>query len=210
MSGVPPYFVAIVGGTGSGKTTLARNIEHAMPDRAVAMLAHDSYYLPHPNLSPEEREHLNFDHPRALDNALLVEHLDTLKDGRGIDVPIYDFHTHLRRPNTQRVEPAPVVLLEGILCLADAEVRARMDLKLFVDTDADVRILRRIQRDMAQRGRTFEQVCEQYYETVRPMHIEFVEPCKQWADLIIPEGGNNDQAVSLIISRLAEQVRQFG
>ena len=207
MASAAPYFVAIVGGTGSGKTTLARNIEQAMPRSAVAMLTHDSYYLPRPDLTSEERDHLNFDHPDALDNTLLVEHLDALRAGLAIDVPIYDFQTHLRRSSTQRVEPAPVVLLEGILCLADPEVRSRMDLKLFVDTDADIRILRRIKRDMAQRARSFEQVCEQYYATVRPMHVEFVEPSKQWADLIIPEGGNNGQAVNLIISRLEQQAR---
>lgn len=194
--------IGIAGGTGSGKTTVAERITGALDAASVALLQHDSYYLPRPDLSASERDELNFDHPEALDNALLIEHLDALRQGRPVDVPVYDFVTHLRRAEVRRVDPAPVIMLEGILAFVDPELRERLDVKLFVDTDADLRVLRRVRRDMEQRGRTFEQVREQYYATVRPMHLQFVEPSKRWADLIIPEGGNNDVAVDLVLHRL--------
>jgi len=196
-----PLIVGIAGGTGSGKTTVAQRIAEAMPGE-VALLQHDAYYRPRPDLSPAQREQLNFDHPDALDNALLCEHLDALRAGRAIEVPVYDFVTHLRRAQTERVEPAPVILLEGILVFVDAALRARLELKLFVDTDADVRAFRRIRRDMEERGRTFAQIREQYRATVRPMHLQFVEPSKRWADLIIPEGGNNRVALDLVLAKL--------
>lgn len=200
----PPFFVAVVGGTGSGKSTVAERIVAAMPPRSVSVIAHDNYYRPRPELALIEREQLNFDHPDALDNQLLVEHLDALRAGAPVEIPVYDFATHLRLDATERVEPTAVVVVEGILLLADPELRERLDLKIYVDTDADVRVLRRLSRDMETRGRTFDQVRRQYYETVRPMHLQFVEPSKRYADVIIPEGGHNDVAMALVVSRLQQ------
>lgn len=205
-----PYFIGVVGGTGSGKTTIAERVAEALPAGSVAIIAHDSYYIPRPNLAPEERDQLNFDHPDALDNALLVRQLDELRAERAVEVPVYDFSTHLRLDKTRRVEAAPIVIVEGILVLADERLRQRLDLKLYVDTAADIRILRRIRRDIDERGRSFEQVREQYYETVRPMHEQFVEPSKRWADVIIPEGGHNDVALDLVIGRLEKLLDRDG
>src|SRR5262249_15362925 len=168
----------------------------------VAMIELDAYYRDLPELALEERARINFDHPDALEIDLLVEHLARLKAGSGVDVPIYDFQVHRRRPESRHVEPAPVVLGERLLVFVDPRVRERLDMKIFVDTDADIRVFRRIRRDMEQRGRTFESIRDQYYKTVRPMHLQFVEPSKRWADLIIPEGGNNRVALDLIISKL--------
>ena len=204
VSAKAPFLVGIVGGTGSGKTTVADRLVLGLPPQSVAVIAHDNYYHPHPELSPAEREELNFDHPDALDNQLLVQHLDALRAWQAIDVPLYDFTTHLRLPETRRVVPAKVVIVEGILLLADSDVRSRLDLKLYVDTDSDIRILRRLRRDMQERGRTFEQVRQQYNKTVRPMHLQFVEPSKRYADVIIPEGGHNQVALELIVGRLQQ------
>ena len=197
-----PLFVGIAGGTGAGKTTVARNVTAALPPEKVAVLSHDAYYKPRPNLTTEERELLNFDHPSALDNELLAKHLDTLRAGQPIELPIYDFTTHLRRNEFLRVDPAPVVILEGILVLSDPRIRARLNIRVFVETDADIRVFRRIRRDIETRGRTFEQVRQQYYQTVRPMHLEFVEPSRRFADLIIPEGGENAVALDLLVAKL--------
>ncbi|MEL6547617.1 MAG: uridine kinase [Myxococcota bacterium] len=199
-----PFIVGIAGGTGSGKSTIAEKIREGIPDGACATLDHDSYYCEHPDLNPDERALVNYDHPDALDNALLIEHLDALRNGQGVDVPIYDFVTHSRSQNTRRVEPRPIVVVEGILTFVDAGLRDRMDCKIFVDTDADIRVFRRIRRDMEHRGRSFQQIREQYYKTVRPMHLQFVEPSKRWADIIIPEGGNNSVALDMIIGRLTQ------
>ncbi|HEY6722870.1 MAG TPA: uridine kinase [Polyangiaceae bacterium] len=204
MSAEPPFFVAVVGGTGSGKSTVAERIVEAMPAGSVSVIAHDNYYRPRPDLTLADREQLNFDHPDALDNPLLIEHLDALRAGSAVQTPVYDFATHLRLDTTRAVQPTRVVIVEGILLLVDRELRARLDLKLYVDTDADVRILRRLQRDMEQRGRTFDQVLRQYTHTVRPMHLQFVEPSKRYADVIIPEGGHNDVAMALVVSRLQQ------
>ncbi len=194
--------VGIAGGTGSGKTTIAQAIAAALPPDRVSILEHDAYYRDRSDLTPAERDRLNFDHPEALESELLVEHLRGLKAGRAIDAPIYDFKTHRRRTETRRVEATPVVIVEGILVFADEGLRDLLDIKIFVDTDADIRIIRRIRRDVEQRGRTFESVRDQYYGTVRPMHLEFVEPSKRWADMIIPEGGNNRVALDLIVTKL--------
>jgi uridine kinase len=194
--------VGIAGGTGSGKTTVAKTIAAALPASRVAMIEYDAYYRDRPDLAPEARAQLNFDHPESLETELFVDHLSALRDGRGVDVPIYDFKTHRRRPDSRRVEPSPVVIVEGILVFVDPRVRERLDMKIFVDTDPDIRVFRRIRRDMEQRGRTFESIREQYYKSVRPMHLQFVEPSKRWADLIIPEGGNNRVALDLIIAKL--------
>ncbi len=197
-----PLVVGIAGGTGSGKTTVAKTIALALPEDRVAMVEFDAYYRDRPELDLAERARTNFDHPDALEIELLVDHLDQLKAGAGVDVPVYDFKTHRRRPESRRVDPARVVLVEGILVFVDPRVRERLDMKIFVDTDADIRVFRRIRRDMEQRGRTFESIRDQYYKTVRPMHLQFVEPSKRWANLIIPEGGNNKVALDLIISKL--------
>jgi uridine kinase len=201
-----PLVVGIAGGTGSGKTTVAKTIGAALPSGKVAAIEFDAYYRDLPDMLPEDRAHINFDHPDALEIELLVEHLGRLKAGEGVDVPIYDFKIHRRRPESRRVEPARVILVEGILVFVDPRVRELLDMKIFVDTDADIRVFRRIRRDMEQRGRTFESIRDQYYKTVRPMHLQFVEPSKRWADLIIPEGGNNKVALDLIIAKLQSVV----
>jgi len=201
-SGIKPLVMGIAGGTGSGKTTVAEKIAAGLPEGRFAIIDHDSYYRDHADMSLEERELLNYDHPDALDNELFIEHLDAIHRGEPVDVPIYDFVTHARRKERRRVEPAPVIIIEGILVFVDPEIRRRLDVKIFVDTDADIRVFRRIRRDMEKRGRTFQQVREQYYKSVRPMHLQFVEPSKRWADLIIPEGGSNQVALDLVIGRL--------
>lgn len=194
--------IGIAGGTGSGKTTVARAIGSSLPPDRVSMIEYDSYYRDRGDLTEEERAQLNFDHPDSLESDLLVHQLTELKAGRGVDVPIYDFKTHRRDAATHRIEPTPVIILEGILVFVEPAVRELLDIKIFVDTDADIRIFRRIRRDIEVRGRTFESVREQYYRTVRPMHMQFVEPSKRWADLIIPEGGNNRVALDLILAKL--------
>lgn len=195
------YVVGIAGGTGSGKTTIARAILSALPASGVGVLEHDHYYQDRSELPAAERALLNFDHPDSLDTALLVEHVRALKAGRGVDVPQYDFVTHARKTSTSRVEPKPVIIVEGILVFVDAALRQELDVKIFVDTDADIRVMRRIRRDIEQRGRTFQSVREQYYRTVRPMHLAFVEPSKRWADLIIPEG-DAKVALDLVVNKL--------
>jgi len=194
--------VGIAGGSGSGKTTIARKISEALPPEGVSIIEHDAYYRNRQDLSFEERCSLNFDHPESLETELLVEHIVALKAGRPIAVPVYDFKTHRRTDEPRAVEATPVVIVEGILVLVDARLRAELDIKIFVDTDPDIRIFRRIRRDIEQRGRTFESVREQYYRHVRPMHLQFVEPSKRRADLIIPEGGDNRVALDLVISKL--------
>jgi uridine kinase len=196
------FVLGIAGGTGSGKTTVAENVMSALPPGSAVLIAHDSYYRDRSGMAPSDRERINFDHPDAIETEFLERHLQDLRAGRAIEVPQYDFRQHARRTETVRVAPAPVVLVEGILVLAEERLRAQMDLKIFVDTDADVRLMRRIERDMAQRGRTFEQVRDQYEATVRPMHMAFVEPSKRFADLILPEGGENRPALDAIVGRL--------
>lgn len=194
--------VGIAGGTGSGKTTIAKAITAALPIDRMAVIEYDSYYRDRPQLTPLERAQQNFDHPDSLETELLVQHLAALKGGRAVDVPIYDFVTHRRQAESRRVESAPVVIVEGILVFVDERVRRQLDMKIFVDTDPDIRVFRRIRRDMEHRGRTFESIREQYYKTVRPMHLQFVEPSKRWADVIIPEGDDNRVALDLIVSKL--------
>jgi uridine kinase len=199
---ITPLVIGIAGGTGSGKTTVARGIAAALPAEAVTVLEHDSYYRDRLDLSYDERSQLNFDHPDSLETSLLVEHIVRMKRGEAIEVPAYDFTTHSRRAETKRVEPTPVLIVEGILVLSEEKLRAEFDIKLFVDTDSDIRVFRRVRRDIEQRGRSFDSVREQYYNSVRPMHLEFVEPSKRWADLIIPEGGNNRVALDLIVGKM--------
>lgn len=197
-----PVLIGIAGGTGSGKTTVARAIYDRVGKDRIEWISHDSYYRNFEGLSAEERHHINFDHPDSLETELLVRHLDALCKGSAVEVPIYDFTAHARKTDTQRVEPRRVVIVEGILVLAEPELRKRIDIKLFVDTPADIRFVRRLVRDIRVRGRSVESVVEQYMTTVRPMHEEFVEPSKRHADLIIPEGGENQVALDAIISRV--------
>lgn len=197
-----PLVVGIAGGTGSGKTTVAKKLVEAMPAERCARIEHDAYYRDQSHLAFDERVSINYDHPSSLETELLAAHLRDLRAGRAVDVPIYDFATHTRRGDTRRVAPAPVIIVEGILVFTDASLREQMDVKIFVDTDPDIRLMRRIRRDLEQRGRTFQSVRDQYYATVRPMHIEHVEPSKRWADLIVPEGGDNRVALDVLLGRL--------
>jgi uridine kinase len=197
-----PLVLGIAGGTGSGKTTVAHRLAAAIPADRCVTIEHDAYYFDQSHTTPEARALRNYDHPDALDSALLAHHLRELRAGRAVDVPIYDFATHTRRPETRRVAPSRVIIVEGILVFADAGVREQLDIKIFVDTDADIRLIRRIRRDLEHRGRTFQSVRDQYYATVRPMHLEHVEPSKRWADLIVPEGGDNKVALDVLLGQL--------
>lgn len=197
-----PVIIGIAGGTGSGKTTVARAIYDRVGKDRIEWISHDSYYRNFDGYSPEQRHQINFDHPDSLETELLVRHVDVLCKGSSVEIPLYDFKTHSRRVETQRVEPRKVIIVEGILVLAETELRKRIDIKLFVDTPADIRFVRRLMRDIQSRGRTLESVVEQYLHTVRPMHEEFVEPSKRYADLIIPEGGENQVAIDAIIARV--------
>lgn len=196
--------LGVAGGTGSGKTTVAREILGAVgPDR-IAFLAQDNYYRDVDWESPDQLLHYNFDHPDAIDTPLFVEHLRALKSGRAIELPVYDFVRHRRTEESRRIAPRPVVLVEGILLFAEREIRELLDFKVFVDTDADVRLVRRIRRDLTERGRAVPDVLRQYMTTVRPMHLEFVEPSKRWADVIVPEGGENRVALEMVVARVEQ------
>lgn len=197
-----PVIIGIAGGTGSGKTTVARAIYDRVGRDRIEWISHDSYYRNFEGLDPEERHHINFDHPDSLETELMCRHLDVLAKGSAVEVPLYDFTTHSRKAETTRVEPRKVIICEGILVLAETELRKRIDIKLFVDTPPDIRFMRRLVRDIKSRGRSVESVIEQYMTTVRPMHEEFVEPSKRHADLIIPEGGENLVAIDAIIARV--------
>jgi uridine kinase len=201
-----PVIIGIAGGTGSGKTTVARAIYDRVGSGRIEWISHDSYYRSFDGLSTAERHKINFDHPDSLETELLIRHLDVLAKGSSVEVPLYDFATHERRTETQRVEPKRVIIVEGILVLAEAELRKRIDIKLFVDTPADIRFVRRLTRDIQTRGRSLDSVVQQYLTTVRPMHEEFVEPSKRYADLIIPEGGENQVALDAIIARVERLV----
>lgn len=194
--------LGIAGGTGSGKTTIASRIAEAVPASDVTVIEHDAYYRDLSHLPLPARHARNFDHPDALDTELLIQQLADLRAGSAIEVPAYDFATHTRRANARTVRPTPLVVVEGILVLAEPRLRALFDLKIYVDTDADMRLLRRLQRDIEERGRSFESVREQYYGSVRPMHLQFVEPSKRWADVIVPEGGDNRAAIELLVGKV--------
>jgi len=201
-----PVLIGIAGGTGSGKTTIAQTIFDRVGSDRIEWVSHDSYYRDFSHLAPSERHKINFDHPNSLETGLLVEHLEALVHGQPVKVPVYDFATHTRSEEIVEVQPKKVIIVEGILVLAEPEIRRRIDIKLFVDTPADIRFLRRLRRDLEQRGRSVESVIDQYLTTVRPMHEEFVEPSKRYADLIIPEGGENAVAIDAIISRVEQLV----
>ena len=194
--------IGIAGGSGSGKTTVQRRIMERFGPRRIALLDHDAYYRPLDHLAPEQRARYNFDHPDALETDLMVDHLDRLLAGDAVEKPTYSFETHSRRDETESIEPRAVVLVEGILVLAEPALRVRMDVKLFVDAAPDVRLMRRMERDIHERGRSVESVLDQYRRTVRPMHLEFVEPSKRHADVIIPRGGQNQVAIDMVLARV--------
>lgn len=200
--------IGICGGTGSGKTTVAEKILDGVRGRAVS-LQHDSYYRDRPDLTLDQRSQVNYDHPDSLETSLLIHHIRELQAGRAIEKPSYDFTLHARREQTQRVEPAPAIVVDGILIFENAELRSLMDLKVFIDTDADLRFIRRLRRDMVERGRTPYSVIDQYLTTVRPMHLEFVEPSKRYADIIIPVG-YNPVSVDLVIGSIRSMLGRGG
>lgn len=197
-----PLVIAIAGGSGSGKTTVANSILNRVGPLRIAYLPHDAYYRDLSHLPEVQRREVNFDHPNSLESALMMEHIMQLKRWEPVDLPIYDFTIHTRTDRTLRVEPRPVILVEGILIFAEPELRKVFDVKIFVDTDADLRFIRRLQRDLIERGRSTENVISQYLSTVRPMHMDFVEPSKRYADVIIPEGGFNAVALDMVIARI--------
>ena len=202
VSSYHPIVVAVAGGTGSGKTTIIEEILKGIDISDVAIIQHDSYYRDRSHLSAEERTKINYDHPDALETSLLTEHIERLFTGQAVEIPIYDFSTHTRMHKCRHVVPAKVIVVEGILILADPVLRKLFDIKVFVDTDPDLRFIRRMERDIAERGRTRESVVRQYIETVRPMHLEFVEPSKRYADIIVPEGGFNLVAVDMLVTKI--------
>lgn len=197
-----PILIGITGGTGSGKSTVSKEIFKTVPEKDIVVIEQDSYYKDQSDLSYNERIKTNYDHPSAFDNVLLVEHLKKLVEGESIQKPIYDFEKHNRKEETIKVEPKKIIILEGILVLYEKEVRDLLDIKIFVDTDSDVRVIRRILRDIKDRGRTLDSVILQYMETVRPAHLQFIEPSKRYADINIPEGGYNKVAIDLIVQKI--------
>jgi uridine kinase len=194
--------IGIAGGSGSGKTTVAQEILQRVGPSRIAFIQHDSYYKDLSGLPPARRAEVNFDHPDSLETGLLAEHIATLLDNQPVQVPVYDFATHSRTSQTFTVQPRPVILVEGILIFVEPSMREMFDVKIFVDTDADIRFIRRLERDIAERDRTTQSVIRQYQATVRPMHLEFVEPSKRYADVIIPEGGFNTAALDMVVARI--------
>lgn len=203
-----PFLIGIAGGTGSGKTTVARRIYDSLRLDSAVFIDHDSYYKDLAGLSMEERTAVNFDHPDSLDNDLLVQHLNLLMSGQAIEKPVYDFARYTRAPETIPTASRDVVLVDGILLFTEARLREMFDLRIFVDTDADVRFIRRLRRDLEERGRTLDSVIEQYLTTVRPMHFEFVEPSKRYADVIIPRGGQNRAGIDVVAARIRERLAE--
>jgi len=199
--------IGIAGGSGSGKTTVAQVILQRVGPERISFLQHDAYYKDLSGLPPVQRAEVNFDHPNSLESELLIRHIEQLKRGRAVEVPIYDFAAHSRTERTFTVQPRGVILVEGILLFAEPALRELFDVKLFVDTDSDIRFIRRLQRDIAERGRTTDTVIHQYLTTVRPMHLEFVEPSKRYADVIIPEGGFNTAALDMVVARIETMLR---
>lgn len=201
-----PILIGIAGGTGSGKSTVANEIYNALPKESIAKIEQDSYYKDQSELSYEERIKTNYDHPDAFDTELLISHLEDLVRGKAIEKPIYDFEKCNRNSATVKVDSKDIIILEGFMILVEPRIREMLDIKLFVDTDADVRIMRRLQRDIKERGRTIDSVIDQYLNVVRPMHLQFVEPTKRYADLIIPEGGYNKVAIDIMVVKVNEIV----
>jgi uridine kinase len=203
-----PLILGIAGGTGSGKSTVARNVTAALNTPDIAFIQMDAYYWDLARMPVDERKRANFDHPGAFDIDLLVEHLAALSEGREIDMPVYDFRTHTRSDAVARVTPGGVVIVDGILLFADERLRRFLDVKIFVDADADIRLVRRIRRDMASRGRALDDILDQYLTTVQPMHLQFVEPSKRYADIIVPRGGHNTVAVEMIVAKIQGRMAQ--
>ena len=203
-----PIVIGIAGGTGSGKTTVANVILERVGNHRIAYLPHDAYYRELKDLPPIQRAAVNFDHPDSLESELMLADIMRLKQWKSVNLPVYDFSTHSRTDKTIHVNPQPVIIVEGILIFAEPELREIFDVKLFVDTDADLRFIRRLQRDIAERGRVMEKVIQQYLTTVRPMHLEFVEPSKRYADVIIPEGGLNEVAMEMVIARIESLLKK--
>ena len=201
-----PLVIGIAGGSGSGKSTVARRVAEALGRASVVFIDMDAYYRNHTHLSLEERRRVNWDHPDAFDLDLLAEQLGTLASGQSIRKPVYDFVTHTRREECEVIEPADVIVVDGILLFAEAKVRDLCDVKVFVDADADIRVLRRIRRDMKHRGRPLEEIIEQYLATVQPMHLQFVEPSKRYADVIVPRGGRNAIAIEMIVAKIQRRL----
>jgi uridine kinase len=202
VHGSAPLVIGIAGGSGSGKTTVAQTILQRVGPERIAYLQHDSYYKDLRGLPPAQRNEFNFDHPNSLETELLIEHIATLRSGKPVEVPIYDFSTDSRTAQSFTVQPRSVILVEGILIFTEPALRKMFDIKIFVDTDSDLRFIRRLERDIHERGRTTESVIKQYMHTVRPMHLEFVEPSKRYADIIIPEGGHNTAALDMVVARV--------
>ena len=203
-----PVIVGVAGGTGSGKTTVVQEIASGLDEQQVAVIQHDSYYRDQSHIPSLERAGINYDHPDALETELLVQHLGVLAQGQAVEIPVYDFANHTRKQETCTRHPKRVIIVEGIMVLADRALRESLDIKIFVDTDADIRFIRRLERDLAERGRSLRSVTGQYISTVRPMHLEFVEPSKRHADLIIPEGGLNRVAVEIVMARIKSLIAE--
>jgi uridine kinase len=204
------FVVGVAGGTGSGKTTVARKLVEEFQDQPVRLIPQDAYYKDLVGVPLEERVQVNYDHPLAFDNELLARHLDDLIAGQAVQQPIYNYHTHSRSEDTLRVEPATIILVEGILVLEDEKLRERMNIKVYVDTDADERFIRRLRRDLIERGRSIDSVIEQYLGSVRPMHLQFIEPTKRYADVIVPQGGANHVAIDLLASKIRAILAAIG
>ncbi|MCB0158287.1 MAG: uridine kinase [Caldilineaceae bacterium] len=202
LSKPTPLVIGVAGGSGSGKTTVSTRIQEIVGRTHITYIQHDHYYRDRPDLSRAERAKVNYDHPDSLETPLMVEHLRQLRAGQPVDAPLYNFATHRRMEETQRLQPARVILVEGILIFVEPALRELLDMRIFVDTDADLRFIRRLQRDINERGRSLDSVINQYLETVRPMHLEFVEPSKRYADIIVPAGGHNRVAMEMIVSRI--------
>ena len=203
-----PLIIGIAGGSGSGKTTVARRIADALEHASIAFIDMDAYYRNFTNLSAEERKHVNWDHPDAFDLDLFAGQMSALAAGQTIEKPVYDFVTHARRDETERIAPADVIVIDGILLFTDRRLRELCDVKVYVDTDADIRLIRRIERDLVARGRPLEEILTQYLTTVRPMHLEFVEPSKRWADVIVPQGGHNLVATEMIVAKIQRRLAE--
>lgn len=201
-----PLVIGVAGGSGSGKTTVVREIIRNIGRSHVTVIHHDSYYRDVKEMPFEERIKINYDHPDSLETSLLIRHLHELNAGRSVNVPVYDFTAHLRAPEVEQMEPRKVIIVDGLLILWDRELRSMMDIKVFVDTDSDLRFIRRLSRDIQERGRSAESVIEQYITTVRPMHLEFVEPSKRYADVIIPQGGHNLVGVDMLLTKIRSVV----
>ncbi len=205
-----PLIIGIAGGTGSGKSTVARKVADALRGRSAAFIDMDAYYRNFAHLPVEERRRINWDHPETIDMELLVGQLERLARGEAVDKPVYDFVTHTRSPRTERVDAVDVIVVDGILLFVEPRLRDLCDVKVFVDADADIRLIRRIQRDSVERSRPLDEILDQYLTTVRPMHLQFVEPSKRWADVIVPRGGHNSVAIEMIVAKIQQRLEQRG